>query len=75
MTESAFCAWDRPRIGRRLDVPNQVLEMAMRFALWASRQATSPEASDIQAEFNVSRATAYRWRAAYWEAREVVDER
>lgn len=39
-------------------------ETALRVLRWAERLADKPSASAIQAKWDVSKATAYRWRAA-----------
>lgn len=41
------------------------LETAFRFYAWALQHTHVPSAVQIMARFDVSRATAYRWRAAY----------
>lgn len=46
------------------------LEFAMYFNQWASERGNDPSVSDIRAHFEVSRATAFRWRRAYLDALE-----
>lgn len=43
-------------------------ELAMRFHLWASKRHQPLTWEAISAEFNVTRSTAYRWRAEYLAA-------
>ena len=40
-------------------------EFSMRFALWCASLQTTPSVERIQARYQMSRATAYRWRAAW----------
>jgi transposase-like protein len=40
-------------------------ELALRFVQWATQLRTVPTAQQICEQFNVSRPTAYRWRAAW----------
>lgn len=42
-------------------------EMGIRFALWASSLHSPPNAKRIQLHFGMSRATAYRWRQAWFD--------
>ena len=44
------------------------VELSVRFALWASALKQVPSAKRIEARFGCSRATAYRWRAAFCAA-------
>lgn len=43
-------------------------ELMVRFALWANGLDGVPDADRIRVRYGVSRATAYRWRAAYCAA-------
>lgn len=43
-------------------------ELAIRFALWANGLTEVPSADRIRIHFGMTRATAYRWRAAYCAA-------
>lgn len=43
-------------------------ELMVRFALWAHALGDVPDADSIRYRYGVSRATAYRWRAAYCAA-------
>lgn len=52
-----------------------VMEAAIRFASWADdalrhRERLLPE--DVMARFECSRPTAYRWIAAYYDARGIA---
>ncbi|WP_165403040.1 hypothetical protein [Pseudoxanthomonas winnipegensis] len=44
------------------------LLIAMRFMRWAIEQEQFPTVGAVMTHFNVSKATAYRWTAAYAEA-------
>lgn len=44
-------------------------ELVLRFAAWAGQLRGDPSVEQIRDQFNVSRATAYRWRAAWLAAR------
>lgn len=46
------------------------LDFAMYFNQWASERGNDPSVSDIRDHFEVSRATAFRWRRAYRDALE-----
>lgn len=45
------------------------LEFALRFDAWASDLPDTPTPEQIQDHWQVSRATSYRWRAAWCDAR------
>jgi hypothetical protein len=45
------------------------LELALRFAEWAEGMLAPPTAEQISSYFNVSRATGYRWQAAWLAAK------
>ncbi|URX63284.1 helix-turn-helix domain-containing protein [Luteibacter anthropi] len=45
------------------------MELAIRFAEWARSCHGTPSIEQIQAQFNVHRSTAYRWRHAWFAAR------
>lgn len=40
----------------------------LRFVLWCQSQKGPPLPADVQANFRVSRATAYRWVALYHDS-------
>lgn len=44
------------------------LEAAMRVCMWALSMHTLPTVSQIRTRWDVSRATAYRWRTALADA-------
>ncbi|MCR6661855.1 MAG: hypothetical protein NVV60_01575 [Luteimonas sp.] len=44
------------------------LELMLRFAAWATNKGGIPAPEDIAAHFDVSKATAYRWRNAFCNA-------
>lgn len=49
------------------------VENIMRFVLWAESMAPRfPTADQIQRNFDMSRATAYRWRHKYADAKGIV---
>jgi hypothetical protein len=50
-------------------------EFYMRFTLWAMELRQIPTATDIQRSFAVSRATAYRIRAAWVEVLGLMNEK
>lgn len=47
-------------------------EQCLRFIAWAQSLEGDPTAEQIQRQFNVSRATAYRWLGAWQAAREAL---
>lgn len=59
-----FAAMRMPCVGLQ-----DAFELALRFTAWASDFTTVPTAAQIQTQFNVSRATSYRWRAAWLAAK------
>ena len=52
----------RPRPQGRDDTNH--LEQVLRFAWWAHQLARFPSVAQVMTRFDVSRATAYRWRNA-----------
>ena len=44
-------------------------ELVMRFAIWADRLCAVPTAEQIRDRFEVSHATAYRWRIDWCAAK------
>jgi hypothetical protein len=51
------------------------LEAAVEFWLWCEQQRVPPTWQDIQKRYEVSRATAFRWLAAYRNVREKQEAR
>lgn len=51
------------------------LHIYMAFAIAARYPDRIPEARELQHEFSLSRATAYRWRRAMLDARGALDHR
>lgn len=47
-------------------------ELLMRYAYWHAQQQAPPTVEAIRQRFNVSRATAYRWRSAAHRAKGVT---
>jgi hypothetical protein len=45
------------------------MELAIRFADFCREHRDDPTVAEIREHFGVSRATAYRWRCAYRDAR------
>lgn len=45
------------------------MALGIAFAVWASRQRYGVRTEDIQSHFGVSRATSYRWRKAWEDAK------
>jgi len=43
------------------------IEQAIRFVLWAQQLLREPTIEQIRSQFDISRAAAFRWRAA-WRA-------
>lgn len=63
-----------PEEGRRLSGANP-LEQVIRFVSWAQQLRHFPTPLQIQDAFEVSRATAWRWRAALGDAFGIVPPR
>lgn len=63
----------RTRSPRRNETPT--LELAFRFVAWAHQLERFPDPEQIQARFEVSRATAWRWRSALAAAYGIVPPR
>ncbi len=65
----------RPRRtnARRNETPT--LELAFRFVAWAHQLERFPDPEQIQPRFEVSRATAWRWRSALAAAYGIVPPR
>jgi len=63
---------------RRVSNPNAgqiAMQLAIRIVDWMSARRTVPTPSEIMAEFEVSRATAYRWLTCFCDARGIYRER
>lgn len=61
------------RMPRHFHVPagfTTSLDFAMYFNKWAAARGGDPSIDDITCRFEVSRATAFRWRRAYRDALE-----
>lgn len=50
------------------------IETAMRFVVWANTSHTPPDPRRVMVRWNVSRATAYRWIAAWRDAMAIEPE-
>ncbi|MBN8714399.1 MAG: hypothetical protein J0H50_10580 [Xanthomonadales bacterium] len=55
------------QLGIRIAGVAHSFELALRFVTWAQQLRREPSAFDIECQFDVSRATSFRWLAA-WRA-------